>query len=249
MINYKVENFTAVISLNRPEKRNALNPELIRLIKENFTRANQDENVKSIILTGEGKAFCAGADLAYLKMLRENSAIENQEDSESLAGMFKQIYNSSKPVIAAVNGPAVAGGCGLVTVCDFAVADLKNSKFGYSEVKIGFVPAIVSIFLIRKIGTGAARRLLLTGEILNAGDAKEIGLVDYISEDVLTDSLNLAGKLNSNSLSSLIITKKMINDLSTLNINEAVEYSVSLNTISRSTEDFINGINSFLNKE
>ncbi|MBT8383671.1 MAG: enoyl-CoA hydratase/isomerase family protein, partial [Ignavibacteria bacterium] len=144
MIKYELKNGTGVLALNRPEKRNALHPDLIVQIKEKLKEIEIDESVKVLIITGEGKAFCAGADLTYLNDLKNYSTVQNEKDSRELAELFLTIYNFPKPVIAAVNGAAIAGGCGLASVCDFIVADEEHSKFGYSEVKIGFLPAMVS---------------------------------------------------------------------------------------------------------
>ena len=249
MINYSIKNNVGLIMLNRPEKRNALHPEMIEAIKDKLNSINNDDNIKVLIISGEGSSFCAGADLAYLNELKDYSSIENEKDSESLAELFLNIYNFPKPVIAAVNGPAIAGGCGLASVCDFIIADNKKAKFGYSEVKIGFIPAIVSIFLIRKIGEGKSKQLLLSGEIIDAEKAYEIGFVNSISDNVLDESFTLAEKLSRNSLSSLIMTKKMISSISNQTIEEAVNYSVKLNTISRSTKDFKEGLYNFLNKK
>jgi len=132
-----------IITLNRPEKRNALSPGMVKELKSALTRYGQDDGVKIIVLTGAGTAFCAGADLKYLHQLSQNSVIENMADSEQIASLFLEIYNLDKPVIAAVNGPAIAGGCGLATAADWIIAH-PDSKFGYTEVKLGFVPAIVS---------------------------------------------------------------------------------------------------------
>ena len=248
MIKYEVKNYTAVITLDRPEKRNALNSELVNAIKDKIVTAESDESVKSIIITGEGKSFCAGADLEYLNTIKDYSAIENEKDSESLAEMFLKIYNCSKPTIAAVNGAAIAGGCGLASVCDFIIAHPEESKFGYSEVKIGFIPAIVSVFLIRKIGEGRAKQLLLSGEIFKGKMAYEFGLVNYLSENVLESALELSEKLNSNSLDSMKMTKKMIHTISKMNVEDAVNYCLRMNVLSRSTKDFEEGIKKFLNK-
>lgn len=163
--------------------------------------------------------------------------------------MFLMIYEFPKPTIAAVNGSAIAGGCGLASVCDFIVAHPDKSKFGYTEVKIGFIPAIVSIFLIKKVGEGLAKQLLLEGEIISGKRAYEIGFANYIAEDVMDESLKLAEKLNCNSIESLRLTKQMINTISNLSVKEAVNQCIGLNTISRSTSDFKKGINSFLNKD
>ncbi len=249
MIKYSKENKVGILTLNRPEKRNALNPELVSQLKNKLSEIKDDNDVKILIITGEGKSFCSGADLKYLNSIKEFSAIENEKDSESLAQLFLDIYNFPVPTIAAVNGAAIAGGCGLANVCDFIIADKNNAKFGYSEVKIGFIPAIVSIFLIKKIGEGKARQLLLTGDIVDADKAKSLGLVDYLAEDALTDAKTFANKLIANSSLSMKLTKKMISDISNLNIKEAIDYCIRLNTISRSSEDFKKGIESFLLKK
>jgi methylglutaconyl-CoA hydratase len=249
MIKSEIKNNTAIITLNRPEKRNALHPDLVVQLKTKLIEFETDENIKSLIITGEGNAFCAGADLEYLQQLSTNSTIENYEDSKSLAELFLMIYEFQKPTVAAINGAAIAGGCGLASVCDFIVAHPEKSKFGYSEVKIGFIPSIVSIFLIKKIGEGLAKQLLLEGEIISGKRAYEIGFANYLAEDVLSESLKLAEKLNKNSSESMRLTKQMIHNISNLSVRDAVNYCIGLNTISRSTNDFINGINNFLNKD
>lgn len=249
MIKSEIKNNTGIITLARPEKRNALNPEMVVNLKKKLSEFGFDENVKSIIITGEGTSFCAGADLEYLQQLSSYSTIENYNDSKSLAELFLMIYEFPKPIIAAVNGPAIAGGCGLTSVCDFVIADSEKSKFGYSEVKIGFIPAIVSIFLIKKIGEGLAKQLLLEGQLISGKRAYEIGFANFLSEDVLGESINLARRLNNNSVESMKLTKQMIIDVSNLSIREAVNHCINLNIISRSTDDFKKGIDSFLNKD
>jgi methylglutaconyl-CoA hydratase len=248
MITFEILNQAAVITLNRPEKRNALHPELINNIKDILIENESNESVKSVIITGAGEVFCAGADISYLNELSNYSTIDNEKDSNSLAEFFLLLHNYPKPTIAAVNGAAIAGGCGLASVCDFVFADNEKSKFGYTEVKIGFIPAIVSIFLIRKIGEGFAKQLLMSGELINSKRAYEIGLVDYLSDNVVNDALSFSAKLKSASQQSLTFTKRMINNISTLNIEEAVEYCIKLNTISRSSRDFKEGLLKFLNK-
>jgi methylglutaconyl-CoA hydratase len=161
MITKEIINNSLLITLNRPDKRNSLHPEMIAELKSAFAESADNDEIKSIILTGAGDAFCAGADLDYLNQLSNNTVIENEKDSESLAELFFQIYNFNKPTIAAVNGAAIAGGCGLASVCDFIVAHPEDSKFGYSEVKIGFIPAIVSVFLLRRISISHAKQMLL----------------------------------------------------------------------------------------
>jgi methylglutaconyl-CoA hydratase len=249
MIHYLINNKIALIKLNRPEKHNALHPELVKEFKEKLKLAAEDKNIRIIIITGEGKSFCAGADLEYLNNLTNYSSIENEEDSRSLADLFLQIYNFPKPTIAAVNGAAIAGGCGLASVCDIIVADKQHAKFGYTEVKIGFIPAIVSIFLIRKIGEGRARQLLLTGELINAETAFKFGLVNYLTGNAGIYAVELANELLKNSDYSMQFTKKIVNDISRMPIEKAVEYCSELNVISRTSEDFIKGLSLFLNNK
>jgi methylglutaconyl-CoA hydratase len=249
MIKFEVKNDTGILTLNRPEKRNALHPDLVKQVKEKLKEIEKDANVKVLILTGEGKAFCAGADLEYLNQLKDYSVLQNEEDSRNLAELFLMVYKFPKPVIAAVNGAAIAGGCGLASVCDIVVADELNAKFGYSEVKIGFIPAIVSTFLIKRIGEGLAKHLLITGDIIDCKRAYEIGLANYLSSKVLEFSLELASTLNKNSFQSMRMTRNMLNDISTLSVEDAVEYCIGLNTISRTSEDFKRGLENFLNKK
>ena len=248
MIKFIVQNHTGILYLNRPEKRNSLHPEMVKQIKLKLKEIEKDDDVKVLIITGEGSAFCAGADLEYLNELRDYSSLENEKDSGDLAEMFLMIYNFSKPVIAAVQGAAIAGGCGLASVCDFIVAHPEDSKFGYSEVKIGFIPAIVSIFLIKKIGEGNANHLLLSGAIINGKRAYEINLVNYLSYNVLETALEVSYQLSNYSTGSLIETKNMIKTISNMPVEKAVEYCLELNTISRSTGDFKEGLNNFLKK-
>lgn len=249
MIKSEIKNNTAILTLNRPEKRNALHPFLIEQLKSKIIEYKKNDLVKSLIITGEGNTFCAGADLEYLKNISNNSSTENYEDSKSLAELFLMIYEFPKPTIAAVNGSAIAGGCGLASVCDFIIANPDKSRFGYTEVKIGFIPAIVSIFLIRKIGEGFAKQLLLEGDLITGNRAYEIGLANYLAEDVFAESINLAEKLNKNSATSMKMTKKMIDNISNLSVRDAVDHCINLNVISRSTEDFNKGIQSFLSKD
>ena len=248
MISYTLKDNIGIIKLNRPDKRNALHPDLVKKMKEKLNEIRDDDNVKVLIITGEGKAFCAGADLSYLNELRNFSSIENEKDSEDLAELFLLIYNYPKPTIAAVNGAAIAGGCGLASVCDLIVADEDHSKFGYSEVKIGFLPAIVSIFVIKRIGEGIARQLLLTGEIINGKRAYEIGFANYLYNNVLEGAMEVASNIQHNSVFSVKETKSMINTVSGLSVDDAVNYCVRLNTISRSSKDFKEGLESFLKK-
>ena len=248
MIKYEIKYEVGILTLNRPEKRNALHPELVKQMKEKLKEIEADNSVKVLIITGEGNTFCAGADLEYLNQLKDYSLLDNEKDSRELAELFLMIYCFPKPVIAAVNGAAIAGGCGLASVCDFIVADEVNAKFGYPEVKIGFIPAIVSIFLIKKLGEGIAKQLLLSGVIIDSKRGCEIGFVTHLFNNALTGALKIASNLKENSALSMKMTKHMINNISGLSVEDAVEYCIGLNAISRTSEDFKNGLNKFLNK-
>lgn len=251
LIDYAVANRMAVITLNRPEKRNALNPELVGALREAFGRAAGDANVKVIILRAHGEAFCAGADLAYLQQVQKFSFEENLEDSRSLMQLYHFIYTLPKVVIAQVEGHALAGGSGLVTVCDFAFA-VPDARFGYTEVRIGFVPAIVSAFLIRKIGEARAKDLLLTGRQIPAEEAAKIGMIyrvtppENIRGEVEAFALQL---IDSASSQSLAATKKLIDQVQAKALPEALELAARENAAARATEDCRRGIEAFLQKK
>jgi len=170
----------ATITLNRPEKRNAISYELIDDLLAALQQAASSA-AQVVILTGAGKAFCSGMDLDNLKQLTGRTHEQNRKDSETMAALFRALYDMPKPAIAAVNGAAIAGGTGLATLCDFTLA-VPEAKFGYTEVRIGFVPAIVSSFLIANVGEKRARDLLLTGRIFGADEALKLGLVNEIVE-------------------------------------------------------------------
>ncbi len=248
---YKTENRIAYITLNRPEKRNALNAELVEELKSCFDKAEKDSNVKVVILKANGDAFCAGADLAYLKSLQTNTYEENLADSNNLMHLYEKIYKLKKIVIAQIEGHAIAGGAGLATVCDF-VFSVPEAKYGYTEVAIGFVPAIVSIFLLRKIGEAKAKELLLTGKIVSSEKALEYGVFNFIEEKLeIENSVNIFAEniINRASQDSLRLTKELINNVQSLNLDNALKYASEMNATARATADCKKGISAFLNKE
>jgi methylglutaconyl-CoA hydratase len=247
---FEIKDRLGYITLNRPEKRNALNFPFIREIKTALELAENDPNIKVIIIKGSGKAFCAGADLEYLAKLQEYSFNENLIDSTNLMELYATIYRLKKVVIAEVNGDALAGGCGLVTVCDFAFA-AADAKFGYTEVKIGFIPAIVMVFLVRKIGEGRARELLLSGDKISASTALGLGIISAISAPhTLSDDVFLfAQKLcKENSAGSMELVKRMLLDTQQLPLGEALNFAAKMNAHARGTIECKRGIASFLNK-
>ena len=247
-VQYDVHDRIGFITLNRPEKRNALNEELIQNLSVAFSRASNDPLVKVIVLKANGEAFCSGADLGYLQNLQNFSFDDNLADSTRLKELFNKIYTLNKVVIAQVEGHAIAGGCGLATVCDF-IFSVPEAKFGYTEVKIGFIPAIVMVFLVRKIGDQRARQLLLSGGLVSA---QEAGLVFKIAnkETIAGEVIEFANKLiKSNSLQAMTTTKQMIAEVQSLPLEESLNYAARMNASARATDDCKKGIASFLNKK
>ena len=251
LVDYSVKDRIGFITLNRPEKRNALSFELVEELKINFARAEGDDGVKVIVLRANGETFCAGADLSYLQKLQNFSRKENLEDSRLLKDLFYKIYTLSKVVIAQVQGHALAGGCGLATVCDFVYA-VPEAKFGYTEVKIGFIPAIVMVFLIRKIGEQKSKLLLLSGELVSDESAVQFGLVNKIvnKEKLETAVIDFALRLiKNNSGQSMGLTKRMIGEVQSMKLEDALEYAAEKNVEARASNDCKKGIQAFLNKE
>jgi methylglutaconyl-CoA hydratase len=238
----------AFVTLNRPDKRNAISYELIGDLLRVLAEVN-DSDASILILTGAGKAFCSGMDLDNLRAITSRSHEENVVDSQQMARMFRTLYDFPKVTIAAVNGPAIAGGCGLATLCDFTLAS-SEAKFGYSEVRIGFIPAIVSAFLIRQVGEKHARDLLLTGRIIGADEAYRLGLVSEIvaPEGLLERARELAGDLLQNSPASLLATKRLLSNHSVAQLDDQITAAVEANARIRTTDDFREGISSFLEK-
>ena len=250
-IQYAVDDHLAYITLNRPEKSNALCYELISELQLAFKAAEDDGEVKVVILKANGEAFCAGADLNYLQELQTNSFEQNIADSDHLKALFLQIYQMKKIVISQVHAHALAGGCGLATVCDFTFA-AREAKFGYTEVKIGFVPAIVMVFLLRKIGEGKAKQLLLAGALINAERAQALGLVYSVSEkaNLEQDVREFARSLiENNSAYAMGVTKQLISKVQSLPLEEALAFASEMNAKARGSEDCKRGITAFLRKE
>src|SRR5450755_4502913 len=238
----------ATLTLNRPDKRNAVSYELI----DDLIHALEEVRNSSagiLILTGAGKAFCSGMDLDTLKSLIGRTPEQNLEDSRTMVGLFRTLYEFPKPTIAAVNGAAIAGGTGLALLCDFTLA-VPEAKFGYTEVRIGFVPAIVSTFLLRQVGEKQARDLLLTGRLFDAAEAVRLGLVSEIvpRENLMPRARALAAALMENSPASLRATKHLLTDHARPELDAQIESAVRENAAIRTTADFREGISSFLEK-
>lgn len=238
----------ATITFNRPDKRNAVSFELVDEIMLALDEAEKS-SAQVVMITGNGKAFCAGLDLENLKQLVGRSHEQNIADSATMARMFRRIYDFPKPTIAAVNGAAIAGGTGIATMCDFTLA-VPEAKFGYTEVRIGFVPAIVSSFLVMQVGHKIARDLLMTGRLFDSADAHRYGLVNEVvaPEALMPRALELAKMIMENSPSSVRATKRLINGFIKDQLDTQVAAAIEDNARIRTTADFKEGISSFLEK-
>jgi methylglutaconyl-CoA hydratase len=247
-LQYETVGQLSTITLNRPEKRNAISTQMIAELQSALDEIEKTYT-RVVILTGTGKAFCAGIDLDYLQAIGRQSAAENQDDSRRIAKMFRKIWSYSRPMIAAVNGHALAGGCGIATLCDFTLS-VPEAKFGYTEVKIGFLPAIVSVFLTRQVGEKRARDLLLTGRMVEASEAKELGLVNEIvpAEKLMARASELAENILAASPSSITRAKHLLVSAAAASVDHDLERAVLESARVRCTPDFKEGLAAFLEK-
>jgi methylglutaconyl-CoA hydratase len=216
LVRYELRKPAAVLTINRPDRRNALSRALIVALGEAFTRAREDEGARCVILTGAGPAFCAGMDLAELQeSLASPEAASVWEDALRLAKLYDLIYTLPKPTVAAVNGAAVAGGAGLVSVCDLALA-VPAAKFGYPEVRRGLVAAMVMPHLMRHVGERTARYLLLSGELIDAAEACRVGFVNAVvpPDDLLAQAHKWAQSLAEGGPRALAQTKELLHRFS-----------------------------------
>jgi len=238
----------AIVTLNRPEKRNAISLELIEDLLRALDACERSA-ARAVILTGAGKAFCSGMDLEMLKAISTQSHDENLADSRKMAGLFRRLYEFPRPVIAAVNGPAIAGGCGMVSVCDLALA-VPEAKFGYTEARVGFIPALVSVYLVRMVGERVARELLLAGRIYDAAEALRLGLVNEIvsADKLMARARELVEIFAESSPASLLAAKRLMTSMPLSDLNAALEQAVEENARIRTTADFREGLSSFLEK-
>ena len=241
----ETENDLAFITLARPEKRNAISLATMQELPAALDDLATSQ-IRAVILTGEGKAFCAGMDL---EMLQSRPPEETRVDAQRMAAMFLALYRFPKPIIAAVNGAAIAGGCGLATLCDFTIA-VPEAKFGYTEVRIGFLPALVSVFLTRQIGQKPAADLLLTGRIIDAAEALRMGLITEVipADRLMARAMELAASLAANSPQSLRRTKRLLRSYAAADIDLEIAMALEENAAIRETADFKEGVASFLEK-
>lgn len=244
----KQDGDVASITLTRPNKRNAISAQMIEDLHEALGDA-ETGTARAVILTGAGNAFCAGMDIEELRAIAGRSHEQHLEESQRTARMFYRLYRFPKPLIAAVNGPAIAGGCGIATLADFTLA-VPEAKFGYTEVKIGFIPALVSVFLRRQVGEKRMRDLLLSGRIISAQESFQLGLVTEIvpPEKLLDRAQEIAATLIASSPTSLARTKRLLLQFDEKSIEEEIDLAVRENAAIRSTPDFREGVTSFLEK-
>jgi methylglutaconyl-CoA hydratase len=243
------ENVIFTITLNRPEKRNALNDALISDLKNALREADRNEMFRAIVIRGSGKDFCSGADLSALQKISESDVLENWNDARGLMELFALIRQVKIPVIAAVQGRALAGGCGLATACDIVLAT-KSARFGYPEVKIGFVPAMVMAILRRNVSEKRAFELTTQGFEFSSEEAREIGLINRVFADETFDEdvKNYVSVYEKVSRSAVVLSKKLLYQMDAMTFETALQSGVDVNTIARMTEDCQNGIAKFLNR-
>lgn len=241
---------TLVIALNRPEKRNALNDELISALKSAIAKAADDEGVRAIVIRGEGDDFCSGADLSALQKIAESDIVENLKDAESLMELFVAIRKIEKPVIAAVHGRALAGGCGLATACDIVLAS-ESARFGYPEVKIGFVPAMVMAILRRNLGEKLSFEMLTRGFDFSAEDAFDMGLINKVLDEkgFAGAVMDYAGEYSEVSASAVALSKRLLYSIDGLDFEQAMRSGAEINAIARMTDDCREGISKFLSRK
>lgn len=246
---YSVDGAVARITLNRPEKRNALNDAVIAGLKQRLKDASRDERVRVVVVSGAGKDFCSGADLSALQKIAKASVAENSEDAISLVELFLLIRQLPVPVVAAVTGRALAGGCGLATACDLVLAS-ASSRFGYPEVRIGFVPAIVMAILRRNVSEKRAFELITRGAEISAHEAREFGLVNQVfADDSFADEVTkYVAEFEKMSRSAISLTKTLLYQMDGMAFPEALETGADVNVIARLTDDCQQRIAKFLSK-
>jgi len=239
----------AVFTLNRPDKRNALNDSLIQVLKDALIEVNNDDQINAVVIKGAGKDFCSGVDLSGLQKISEGDILENLEDAESLMELFALFRKVKVPVIAAVHGRALAGGCGLATACDVVVAS-RSARFGYPEVNIGFVPAMVMAILRRNLSEKKSFELITQGFDFSAQDAKEFGLINQIFDDASfeSDVQNYVSVYQNVSRSAVVLSKKLLYQIDNIGFEAALSIGAEVNVITRLTRDCKEGVSKFLNK-
>ncbi len=238
-----------VLTLNDPERRNPLSDAMAASLHEALDAAEAAEEVRALVITGAGRAFSAGADLEFLRRVRSESAEANLAHSGRLRDLFLRVYTFPKPVVAALNGPAVAGGAGLATACDLIVMD-EAARIGYSEVKIGFVAALVGVLLVRAVGEKHARELLLTGELVDAATAYRMGLASRVVPPgrAVEEAVAWAGRIAENAPASLALTKELLASFYGMGLEDALRYAAAAGAWIRQSADLEEGLAAFFEK-
>jgi len=246
---YTVEGAIARITLNRPEKRNALDPQMLEELPHAFSRADEDAAVKVVALGAAGTDFCAGLDVTTLRPTADPAVFEKMRDAERLVRLFLQMRRLTKPIVALVRGRALGGGCGLATACDIILA-AESAQFGYPEVRIGFVPAIVSVLLRRSVGEKKAAELMLSGRRITATEAERLGLVTFVFPDEAFErkSEEFLAELAGQGAQAMRLTKQILYQIDGLSFEAALRAAVEVNVLARLTEDFARGIEAFSRK-
>lgn len=245
----EIKNSILYITLNRPDKRNALNDALIGALKKALREANSDETLRAVVIKGAGKDFCSGADLSALQKIAESDVMENLWDAENLLELFALIRKLKIPVIAAVHGRALAGGAGLATACDIVLAS-DEARFGYPEVRIGFVPAMVMAILRRNLPEKKSFELITQGFDFSAEEAKRIGLINEVFEEseFAARVEEYVAVYEKSSRSAVVLSKKLLYQMDGTDFYTALEIGAEINTIARFTDECRAGINKFLEK-
>jgi len=246
---YSVDQNVAGITLNRPDKRNALDDEIVAEFAEALRAAGRDESVRVVLLTGAGKDFCSGADLASLQQISSAGVEQSLSSARVMGELFVEMRRHPRPIIAAVRGRALAGGCGLATACDIILAT-ESARFGYPEVNIGFIPAMVMAILRRSVSEKRAFELITRGEIISAGVAAEIGMINRVFDDEHFDSevQTYVTQLAAKSASAVSLAKNLLYHMDGMTFETAIEAGIQLNAITRMTDDCKRGVEGFLKK-
>jgi methylglutaconyl-CoA hydratase len=246
---YELRDGIAHVTLNRPDKRNALDAEIVIQLKDALAASARDESCRVVLLAGAGTDFCSGADLAGLEKTAAAGVMDNLADARNVADLFLAMRNHPRPIIAAVHGRALAGGCGIATACDIILAS-QSAQFGYPEVNIGFVPAMVMAILRRSISEKAALELVVTGETIPAARALELGLVHrvYADENFTVEANAYAARLARKSASAITLSKRLLYNMDSMSFEAALQAGVDTNALARMTEDCRRGIERFLKK-
>lgn len=249
-IQYAAGGGVAVVTLNRPEKRNALDDLTVAELKGAFARAAEDDAVRAVLLRSAGADFCSGADLSALQKIAKASILENRDDARSMMDLFVQMRRLPKPIVAAVRGRALAGGCGLATACDVVLA-ARSAQFGYPEVRIGFIPAMVMAMLRRSVSEKAAFELIARGEPIGAERAAAVGLITRVVEDdsFEDDVREYLRGLVAGSASAIALSKYLLYQIDGMTFEAAISAGADLNAVARMTEDCQAGIAKFLDKK